>query len=221
MTLQAFLLETRIEQVVRMGYLLHLPKGYQATDDDAIDWPLVVFLHGAGERGEDLALVKKHGIPKLLEECKELPFIILAPQCPLEGWWSSELQALDALLADIVERYRVDKRRIYLTGLSMGGYGTWHWAIAHKGTFAAIAPVCGGVHGPSRIVEQLKNLPVWAFHGAKDPVVPIGEQQKLVEALRAVGGNVRFTVYPEAEHDSWTETYANPELYSWLLSQSL
>ena len=132
-----------------------------------------------------------------------------------------ETDALSALLDDIVARYRVDTRRLYLTGLSMGGFATWHLATKQPQRFAALAPICGGFHGPSRAVCVLRDVPIWAFHGAKDPVVPIEAQRLLVEALQECDGNVRFTEYPEAEHDSWTETYENPDLYAWLLEQSL
>jgi len=131
-----------------------------------------------------------------------------------------ETEALGALLDEIAGAYRVDPQRVYLTGLSMGGFGTWHLALEQPQCFAAIAPICGGIHGPSRIVCTLKDLPIWAFHGAKDETVPLDQQARLVEALRECGGNVRFTVYPEAGHDSWTETYNNPELYDWFLQHS-
>ncbi|RPI70147.1 MAG: phospholipase, partial [Ignavibacteriales bacterium] len=137
-------------------------------------------------------------------------------QCPDGQWWS--ISDLDVLLNEITDEYKVDKKRIYVTGLSMGGFGTWELAIKYPDRFAAIAPVCGG--GNSRLAGILKDLPVWVFHGAKDNVVPLKNSEEMVEALEKVGGNVKFTVYPDATHDSWTETYNNPELYEWFLNQS-
>ena len=201
-----------ITKAVACNYLLYLPPGYGRDDGP---WPLVLFLHGAGERGNDLTKVKTHGPPKLVEAGRDFPFILASPQCPAEGWWENDV--LDALLDDTVDRYDVDEDRVYLTGLSMGGYGTWSLACACPDRFAAIAPVCGG--GNHILVQRLKRVPVWVFHGAKDDVVPLAKSAEMVRAIEAAGGNVRFTVYPDAAHDSWTETYDNPELYEWLLNQ--
>ncbi len=208
-----------VEVADALNYLLALPKGY--GDDPARKWPLILFLHGAGERGEDLELVKKHGIPKLAEG-GDLPFIAVSPQCPCETWWSDHIPALLALLDDVAARYAVDERRVYLTGLSMGGYGSWHLGAKHPERFAAVAPICGGGSwhaGFPAKVQALKGTPVWVFHGAKDPTVPLRESQVLVDKLTECGGNVRFTVYPEAGHDSWTAAYNDPALYEWLLEQ--
>jgi len=191
-------------------YLLSLPEGYGMVDQK---WPLVLFLHGAGERGSDLELVKSHGPPKLIAAGKKFPFIMVAPQCPAGQYWSEDV--LVPLLDRIEDRYAVDKSRVYVTGLSRGGYGTWGLALRNPDRFAAIVPICGG--GDESLICSIKNLPVWAFHGAKDPVVPLRESQEMVDALKACGGNVKLTVYPEAGHDSWTETYNNPESYTWML----
>jgi predicted peptidase len=198
------------------GYLLYLPPGYTGQPDKK--WPVVFFLHGAGERGSNLELVKVHGLPQEIQQGRDFPFIVVAPQCPLEQRWEAQLEKLDKLYAEILADYRVRPERVYLTGLSMGGQGTWFWSLAHPQRFAAIAPVCGRSF-PDRAAE-IKNLPVWVFHGAKDAVVPFEESSSMVEALQKSGSKVKFTVYPEAEHDSWGETYANPELYDWLLSHS-
>jgi predicted peptidase len=196
---------------VTMNYLVYLPKDYQQQ----ASWPLLVFLHGAGERGDNLDLVKKHGPPKLIEAGKPFPFIVVSPQCPKDHWW--EPFELSALLDEIVEKYKVDQDRVYLTGLSMGGFGTWALAAYAPSRFAALAPICGG--GDPIAARRVGQVPVWVFHGAKDPVVPLERSEKMVEAMKRFGGNVKFTVYPEAGHDAWTETYANPELYEWLLQQ--
>jgi predicted peptidase len=195
-----------------MDYLLYLPANYARKNRT---FPLILFLHGAGERGNDLELVKMHGPPKLAET-RDFPFIIVSPQCPSDQWWDIEI--LHDLLEEVIDQYRVNPRQVYLTGLSMGGYGTWALAAAHPETFAAIAPICGG--GDTLAVRQLVNIPVWNFHGAQDPVVPIQRSHEMVQALKNAGGMVKFTIYPEATHDSWTETYDKEELYDWFLEHS-
>ena len=196
---------------VTMKYLLYLPRDYDKKDS----WPLLLFLHGVGERGDNLDLVKKHGPPKLIEAGKEFPFIVVSPQCPDGRWW--EPVELAALLDGIVEKCKVDGDRIYVTGLSMGGFGTWSLAAYQPKRFAAIVPICGG--GEPSLTMLYAHVPAWVFHGAKDFVVPLERSEKMVEAMKRAGGNVTFTAYPEAGHDSWTETYANPELYDWLFRQ--
>lgn len=196
---------------VEMDYLLSLPKGYDKQDS----WPLVLFLHGAGERGDDLELVKKHGPPKLIGEGKDFPFIVVSPQCPKDVWW--EPIELSALLDQVIKTHKVDQDRIYVTGLSMGGFGTWRLAAFTPDRFAAIAPICGG--GEKYWARRFPQLPTWAFHGAKDKGVPLERSQEMVDAMKEKGGAPKLTVYPEAEHDSWTETYNNPAFYEWLLAQ--
>jgi predicted peptidase len=218
---QAHTFTKRITRTVRADYLLFLPKGYgqKATKK----WPLILFLHGSGERGSDLWLVAKHGPPKIVADKPDFPFIVVSPQCPAGQTWSDDL--LLALLDEITGKYAVDKTRVYLTGLSMGGYGTWSLGIAHPDRFAAIAPICGG-GDPVKILlaegkqaEALKTLPVWAFHGAKDPVVNVSESERMVAALRQFGdADVKLTIYPDAQHDCWTVTYDNPKLYEWFLA---
>jgi len=219
---QVHVLETAIARYVRLPYLLSLPADY--TSLPGRRWPLILFLHGAGERGlGDMALLRKHGIARVAEE-RDLPFITVSPQCPPDTWWADYRPELLALIDHVASTERVDTTRIYLTGLSMGGYGAWHLAAENPQRFAAVVPICGGgvwAYGFPQRVQALKNTPVWAFHGAKDPTVPLRESEVLVETLKACGGNVRFTVYPDAGHDAWTETYNNPELYTWLLAQRL
>jgi len=196
---------------VTLDYLLFLPEGYDEKDS----WPLMLFLHGAGERGDDLELVKKHGPPKIVETNKDFPFILVSPQCKAKRWWES--LELTALVDQIVAKYKVDEDRIYVTGLSMGGFGTWSLAAYTPNRFAAIAPICGG--GEPYWAKRFAHVPARVFHGAKDPVVALERSQEMVDALAKHDGNVKLTVYPEAGHDAWTETYDNPELYDWLLQQ--
>jgi len=202
-------LETQVP--VRMDYLLYLPQEYESKES----WPLLLFLHGAGERGDDLELVKKHGPPKLIAAGKQFPFIVVSPQCPKDRWW--EPIELVALLDEIESKYKVDPDRISVTGLSMGGFGSWRLASYAPERLAAIVPICGG--GETYWARRFAHLPVWVFHGAKDKGVPLERSEEMVEALKEKGGHPRFTIYPEAEHDSWTETYNNPKLYEWLLEQ--
>ena len=190
-------------------YLLYLPEGYSKEEK----YPLLVFLHGAGERGDDLELVKIHGPPKLIEAGHDFPFIIVSPQVPLDEWWSPDTVAW--LTKDIMDNYSVDTERVYLTGLSMGGFGTWRTATKYPEMYAAIVPICGG--GDPSKAHLIKDVPVWVFHGAKDDVVPIKRSEEMYDALKEYG-KIEFTVYQEANHDSWTKTYENPKLYEWLLS---
>jgi len=195
-------------------FLLQLPEAYGKAGRDQ-RWPLVLFLHGLGERGSDIQRVKTHGLPKLVEQGRRFPFILISPQCPDDEWWN--ILALEALLAHVQKKYRVDPDRIYITGISMGGYGTWALAQRHAERYAAVVPICGG--GEVRHARELRDLPLWAFHGAKDFTVPIKRSQEMIDAIKAVGGSPRFTIYPDGGHDVWDETYANPELWNWLLAQ--
>ncbi len=206
-------LDTQISKAAQCDYLLYLPKGYGEKDKS---WPLMMFLHGAGERGSNLEVVKVHGPPKLIEQGKDLPFIVVSPQCPAGQWWTEKLDTLKALLDEIESKYDVDPARVYLTGLSMGGFGTWSLACDQPERFAGIAPICGG--GQWFLADRLKKVSVWAFHGAKDSVVPLNLSEQMVKGVKRVGGDAKLTVYPEANHDSWTATYDNPELYDWFLS---
>lgn len=201
-----------ITKTVHANYLLYLPPGY--NDDTDAMWPLVIFLHGAGERGDDLEKVTSHGPARYIKEGKSYPFVVVAPQCPANQWW--DVDTVLALLDTTMESERIDPDRVYLTGLSMGGYGAWSVAARQPERFAAIVPICGG--GNVREAGKLKNVPVWAFHGAKDPVVPLESSKEMVAAVNETGGDARLTIYPDAGHDSWTETYENPELWEWLLS---
>lgn len=204
--------EREVTVSARLRYLLALPEGY---GDDDRRWPLLVFLHGAGESGDDLSKVKAHGPPKLLAAgTRSFPCIVVSPQSPGRGW---NPDFLLALIDDVCREQRVDEERIWLTGLSMGGFGTWSVAAARPERFAAIVPICGG--GNPRDAGKLVGLPTWVFHGAKDAVVPLAASQTMVDAVREQGGEPKFTVYPDAGHDSWTATYDDPALWDWLFEQ--
>lgn len=200
---------------IRLPYVLSLPNDY-AQNNEA--YPLLLFLHGAGERGSDLQALREHGIPRALLNGLELPFVVVAPQCPVNDTWDHHRLALTALLDEVGAQYRVDPDRVYLTGLSMGGFGTFDLAQAFPERFAAIAPICGGVRHLREVetfARRLKSIPAWVFHGALDDIVPLESSQQIVDALKAIGADVRFTVYPDLQHNSWTVTYDNPELYTW------
>jgi predicted peptidase len=206
--------EVQVTQTVRLDYLLYLPPNYD--DNPSERFPLILHLHSACGRGSDLALVRQNGIAQNLENGEQLPFIVVSPQCPADSHWTLHTLELNALLDEVIAHYRVDEKRIYMTGISLGGAGTWMLAGVYPERFAAIAPIA------ARIVPlpltRLKDLPIRAFHGALDDVIPLSEAQRTVEALKAMGANVKLTVYPDAGHDLKAQTYDNPELYEWFLS---
>lgn len=211
---QAFPREGR-KGASQLGYWLYLPKDYQVEGEKK--FPLVLFLHGSGERGSDLEKVLIHGPPKLIAAGKEFPFIVVSPQCPEQQVWNPDV--LSRLLDDLEQNYAVDSRRIYVTGLSMGGFATWSLAASTPFRFAAVAPICGG--GRPEWSYQLKNLPISVYHGDQDMGVKLERSQEMVDAIKAAGGDVQLTVYPGVGHDSWTQTYENPKFYEWLLSKEL
>lgn len=206
-------LEVRLSY--EFNYLLYRPRGFAARGRRR--WPLMIFLHGRGESGRDLALVEKHGPPKLIAAGRAFPGLVVSPQCPADQWWN--YLALDAFVGAVMQRYPVDPARVYLTGLSMGGFATWALAAMRPQRYAAIAPICGG--GDVRHAELLRNLPVWAFHGARDAVIPLRRSREMIDRIRAVGGKPRFTIYPDALHDAWTKPYGGTQLYDWLFSHRL
>ena len=196
-------------------YLLALPEGYEA--DTSKKWPLVVFLHGAGERGSDLENLKKHGPPKLIAAGQKIPAIVASLQCPSGELWNS--RGVKALTDDLIQKHRVDTGRVYLTGLSMGGFGTWDTAFDYPDTYAAIVPICGGAGVRWLIANKLKHLPAWLFYGEKDPVVDPAYSTMMHKALSKIGAPVKLTMYPGVGHDSWTAAYDDPALWEWLFQQ--
>ncbi len=195
---------------VTIRYWLYLPAEYRSTDK----YPFVLFLHGAGERGTDMELVKVWGPPRLVKEGKDFPFILVSPQCPLGEWWN--IEALDQLVQKLRSELPIDTRRCYVTGLSMGGFGTWRLLARNPDLFAAAVPICGG--GDEKDAAKLVDIPIWAFHGDQDTAVPLEASQKMVNAIKEAGGTkVKLTVYEGVGHNSWSPTYNNPEVYEWLL----
>lgn len=193
--------------------LTFLPAAYKTTGPGT---PLILFLHGSGERGTDLAMVKAWGPPALADKDPAFPFIVLAPQLPDGEAWDA--LTLKALLDTALKKYNVDRSRIYLTGLSLGGYGAWDLATRYPHYFAAVAPICGG--GIAQAAGAMRAIPTWVFHGRKDDAVPEEESARMVAALKAAGGNVQYTVLPEGGHvDAWVHAYGAAGLFDWFLRQ--
>ncbi len=218
------------------GYEVYVPRNWNKNQK----WPVILFLHGAGERGNDGIKQTAVGLPQAIRTNSEKwPFVVVIPQCPELAWWTDpeqEAQALKALDAAIAE-FNGDPTRVYLTGLSMGGYGTYDIAARNPGRFAALVPVCGGVvldwSGPEAakfpkwgpepykaVSEKIGKTPIWIFHGDIDDSVPVTESREMFKALKAVGGNVRYTEYPGVRHDSWNNAYWAADLPQWLLSNT-
>lgn len=204
--------EIQLTKHIKLPYLLHLPLIHPESNGKL---PVILFLHGRDQRGEDLELLKIRGIPKLVEEQPDFPFIVISPQCPSYYIWPSVFDGILAILDEVVRTQQADVTRIYLTGLSMGGYAVWDLAMEYPERFAAIAPVCGA--GSEERVPLLRNVPVWAFHGSQDDIVPVNEAEAIIHTLQACGGTAKLTLYPDGGHDAWTETYSNVELYNWFL----
>lgn len=214
-----------------LKYRLLKPHGYVAGKK----YPLVLFLHGAGERGDDNLKTLVHAAKDFAdaERREKYPSYVLIPQCPVDRKWSevdwskdtSELPAdpsvpmlaVKELMDEMIEHAGIDANRIYITGLSMGGYGTWDAIARYPGFFAAAAPICGG--GDPKTVQKFARLPIWCFHGDADPVVKIQRSREMIEALKSVGSPVLYTEYPGVKHDSWTATYVDSSLYEWLYKQ--
>ncbi|MCF7569435.1 dienelactone hydrolase family protein [Sabulilitoribacter arenilitoris] len=203
--------QTNEKFIIEEQYLKYLPEQYE--DDLEKKWPLLIFLHGSGERGTDIEKVKVHGPPMLAEKGKQFPFIIISPQAKT-GW---DEDVLYQMITDFIAKNRVDTDRIYLTGLSLGGHGTWNLAQKHPEMFAAIAPICGW--GNVEEAWKLRHMPVWCFHGGLDTVVPVSASEDMINALKPINPNVKFTIYPETYHDSWIQAYGDSKLYEWFLRQ--
>ncbi|MEM9016122.1 MAG: prolyl oligopeptidase family serine peptidase [Verrucomicrobiota bacterium] len=197
-------------------FWLYLPERYESTDECL---PLIIYLHGSSRRGREIDEVKANGLPPVLDQEDDFGFVVASPQALSNYAWQESWRPDDLilLLDHLLEIYRVDSSRVYLTGLSMGGYGTWACIAKYPERFAAAIPICGG--GDPLWGKLIGSLPVWAFHGEEDYVVPIKRSAEMVDAVNAAGGNARLTRYPGVGHDSYTRTYANPEIFQWLLAQ--
>jgi predicted peptidase len=197
-----------------LHYLLALPADYDQQPDKK--WPLVLFLHGAGERGSDLEKVKVHGPPKQVAAGKSLPFVVVSPQCPTGERWTP--YALAKLVDAVAEKHRVDRQRLYVTGLSMGGAGTWSLLAEYPEKFAAAISICG--RGDLEAAERIAKTPVRVFVGAKDRERTVANCFAMTAALKQAGGDAELKLYPDLPHDCWTVTYDDPEVWQWLLSHS-
>ena len=196
-------------------YITYLPQCYDSSKHK--HWPLIIYLHGKSACGNDLSKVRRYGLPFFTDRGMQLNAIALSPQCPDGKNWGSE-DWLNPFLKEVNRKYRVDTTRIYLTGMSLGGFGTWELAIRYPGRFAAIAPLCGG--GKPQQVCAIKDVPIWVFHGDQDEQVPISRSEEMVNALRKCGGNPKFTVLKGFPHDIH-KTYGDESLYKWMLQYSL
>ncbi|HLW63752.1 MAG TPA: prolyl oligopeptidase family serine peptidase [Gemmataceae bacterium] len=207
-------------------YRLMKPENY----DPKTQYPLVIFLHGMGERGDDNDKQLLHGVAEFAkdENRKKYPCFLMAPQCPMTTTWADfgnqfkkePTPAMKLLLEAIsthVKELPIDDKRIYITGLSMGGFGTWD-AIARKPElFAAAVPICGG--GDVKTAERIAKIPIWVFHGAKDNAVKVERSRSMVEALKKAGGEPKYTEYPDVGHDSWVPAYKDADMFAWLFAQ--
>ena len=198
-------------------YLLFLPKTYGKTNKL---FPLILFLHGSGECGTDLNLVKKHGVPRVAPLRKNFPFIVLAPQCPKGAWWTDTgmIIRVMAMLDEVCNKYNVDRSRIYLTGLSMGGFGTWALLEQFPNRFAAAAPVCGSGGNPY-LAGRMRNVPIRIYHGEADKNVSIQNSVMMNGALKQAKANVKLITYPKMGHNIWNKVYISDDFYDWLLKQ--
>jgi predicted peptidase len=222
-----------------VSYLIYLPESYPVNT--ARRWPLILFLHGSGEAGKNLGLLTRTGLPQKLESEPDFPFVVVSPQITappvqgeasasfdvqvyLETWgWKRHIDILEALLDYMQATYRIDPQRVFLTGISLGGFGAWEYALRHPDRFAAVVPIAGGFRYvddelPTNLCD-LKEVPIWTFHGELDTNVPLRCSQAAVYGLKACGTEVRFTQYPDLAHNVWTTAYNTPELWEWLLAQ--
>lgn len=229
-----FINKTLGDSAVMKRYVVYVPGEY--TADQA--WPMIVFLHGAGERGKDGLIQTEVGLGTAIRRhMNQWPAIVVMPQCPENQFWDSILPDLEQAMANTKAEYRIDASRIYLTGLSMGGYGTWIWGAMKSDTFAALMPICGGGELPDikhligvkgdtdpmgtleERVKRLATVPIWAFHGADDTVVLPERSREMVKRVEQAGGSVRYTEFPKTGHDSWSQAYTDETAIHWLFEQ--
>lgn len=204
--------QKEVKKVQQITYLLDYPQNTNAKV------PLIVFLHGSGERGTDLEMVKAHS-PFTYKNLIKEPVAILAPQCPPNVWWDTE--AVYHLIKEIQQKYKIDESRIILTGLSMGGWGTLKLAMEHPDLFSAVVPVCPPVDRLFKVrAAQYSNLPMKIFHGGNDDIVSPMNAIEIYQAIRKTNKQVELVIFPDDNHNSWDSTYSNPKLYEWMLAQN-
>lgn len=211
-----FLIQTVTLNETTYRFCLYVPAQY----DPNKTWPLILALHGSGERGDDGLLQTDVGIGTAIRRhADRFPCLVLMPQCrPTQAWIDPTMSAMTiAALQHVIERQKIDTHRIYLTGLSLGGQGAWHLGARYPDHFAAIVPVCG--FGPTDNADNIAQTPVWCFHGARDNVVPASETRKMVAAIRQHTDNVRYTEYADGSHNVWDRAYNDPDLWRWVLQQ--
>lgn len=199
---------------IKCDYLLYLPKDYKNHNDS---FPLIIYLHGGSQRGKDLNKLKGYGLPYLIDKGHDYDFIIVSPQCPDNAYWS-RINWFDSLYFDLSSKYRIDKHRIYVTGISMGGFGAWQVAMDYPDEFAAIVPLCGGCNDSINICK-LNKLPIWTFHGTADTMININETERLVSRLSKCDGNVKYTRIENEGHYIQYLYENKPEIYKWMLKQ--
>lgn len=217
-------------------YVVYVPANYDRTRK----WPVLLFLHGSGERGDDGLRQIEVGLGRAIRWSQErFPMIVVFPQAPANTrWLGDESRFAMAALDRSIAEFHGDRDRVYLTGMSLGGYGTWHLALENPGRFAALAPVCGGIVKPEKaqnvlqspltieaadpyafVAGRLKDVPAWIFHGADDPLIPASESRRMHEELSKLGAEVRYTEYPRAGHNAWDPAYGDAKLWEWMLAQ--
>lgn len=199
--------------IARYDYLIYLPHSYSTSQST---YPLLIYLHGGSLRGHDLNKLKAYGPPQEIANGREFPCIVVSPQCPDGKFWSTD-NWFEPLYAELTDLYCIDKKRVYLTGISMGGYGAWQTAVAYPNRFAAVAPLCGGGDDSTQVC-RLRNVPIWTFHGTADDLIPIDETGRLVRRLNQCNGRVTFTKLPNVGHDI-QYLYGETALYDWLMKQ--
>lgn len=217
MSVENYAFHKGTHQNVSVKYQLFLPHDYKSKTDN--DYPLILFLHGVKKRGEDISMLDGYGLTWIAESKQDFPFIVVTPQCPSDSNWALEYHSIIALVNEIITNYRIDSDRIYVTGFSMGGNGTWDFASRSSEIFSAAVPISGWFDSEKAML--LKDVPIWAFHCEDDDIVSVSGTKDMVKALISIAGNVKFTYYSGLKHDHRVmhETFNNAELYTWLLNQ--
>jgi predicted peptidase len=230
----------KIKQTIALRFMLYLPAEY--GQDAARRWPVILYLHGRGESGPDLNLLLRQPLPELLDADPKFPFIVISPQLTgpgsttydisgnpqdyMQAWgWNGWYKRLNMLLDYVQDNYAVDEGRVYLTGISLGGFGAWNYALRFPERFAAVVPIAGGYHYANRDVPEnicdLAGMGVWAFHGDEDTTISPFQSEVMVDALKPCGGEIHLTIYPGVAHEAWQLAYRDDELWEWLLAHTL